>query len=224
VDDPDVLLVHVTPFNDLMWDSGRTPTRVIDHGVVVPADVRYTGDFPRALAVVNDIKTRGRRLGGDVLQAVRAHAPVDLVGLGSAEAGGLGEIPHRELFAFEAQYRVFFNPIRYTSLGLAVCEAMMVGLPVVGLATTEMATAVQNGVSGYVDTDIRRVADALARLVGDRELARRMGDSARRYARERFGIDRFRRDWDEALALVTGAARRRRSAAGAAREPAEAAR
>ena len=26
VDDPRVLLVHVTHFNDLMWDSGRTPT------------------------------------------------------------------------------------------------------------------------------------------------------------------------------------------------------
>ncbi|MDQ4130740.1 MAG: glycosyltransferase family 1 protein, partial [Actinomycetota bacterium] len=44
VDQTDVLLVHVTPFNDLMWDSGRTPTRVIDHGVAVPEDVRWTGE------------------------------------------------------------------------------------------------------------------------------------------------------------------------------------
>ena len=29
-------------FNDLMWDSGRTPTRVIEHGVIVPEGVRYT--------------------------------------------------------------------------------------------------------------------------------------------------------------------------------------
>jgi len=42
------------------------------------------------------------------------------------------------------QDRFFFNPIRYTSLGLAVCEAMMVGMPIIGLATTEMATTVQN--------------------------------------------------------------------------------
>src|SRR5262249_205729 len=35
IDDPNVLLVHVTPFDALMWDNGRTPTRVIDHGVTV---------------------------------------------------------------------------------------------------------------------------------------------------------------------------------------------
>jgi hypothetical protein len=47
VDDPDVLLVHVTHFNDLMWDSGRTPTRVILHGVAAPEDVSWTGDLGR---------------------------------------------------------------------------------------------------------------------------------------------------------------------------------
>ena len=33
VDDPDVLIVHVTDFNRLMWDCGRAPVRVIEHGV-----------------------------------------------------------------------------------------------------------------------------------------------------------------------------------------------
>lgn len=33
VDDPDLLLVHVTHFNALMWGAGRTPTRVIEQGV-----------------------------------------------------------------------------------------------------------------------------------------------------------------------------------------------
>src|SRR5919109_854826 len=47
VDDPEVLLVHVTHFNDLMWDSNRTPSRVIEHGVVVPDGGRYTGELER---------------------------------------------------------------------------------------------------------------------------------------------------------------------------------
>ena len=204
VDDPAVLLVHVTPFNALMWDAGRTPCRVIEHGVTVPPGVRYTGEIPRALAVVNNIASRGRRLGHDVLAAMRERVPLDLVGMGSAAVGGLGEVAHRDLPAFEARYRVFFNPIRYTSLGLAVCEAMMIGMPVVGLATTEMVTVVDDGVSGYLDTDPARLGERLAALLEDPGLARRLGEQARRHARERFHIDRFIRDWNGALQLVTG--------------------
>ena len=61
VDDPDVLLVHVTQFNNLMWNNGRTPTRVIEHGVVVPEGVRYKGDIARGLVVINNLPARGRR-------------------------------------------------------------------------------------------------------------------------------------------------------------------
>src|SRR5579883_9390 len=124
-DDPSGLLVHVTPFNRLMWDSGRTPTRVIDHGVLVPEDVRYTGEIERGIVVINNLRTRGRRLGVDVFEQARAHMPLDLVGMDAESLGGLGEVSPPELPAFEARYRFFFNPIRWTSLGLAIIEAMM---------------------------------------------------------------------------------------------------
>ena len=134
-----MLVVHVTPFNDLMWDCGTSPTRVVEHGVGVPAEARYTGELERGLVIVNHLGKRGRRLGLDVFERARREVPLDLVGMASEELGGLGEVPPAELPRFAARYRFLFNPIRYTSLGLAVCEAMTVGLPVVGLATTEMA-------------------------------------------------------------------------------------
>jgi hypothetical protein len=204
VDDPDVLLVHVTHFNDLMWDSGRTPTTVVEHGVVVPDDVRCTGELDRGIVVVNQLAERGRRLGADVFERVRRDVPLDLVGMEADALGGLGEIAPTSLAAFEARYRFFFNPIRYTSLGLAVCEAMMIGMPIVGLATTEMVTVVENGVSGYVDTNVSRLVDVMRELIAFPAEARRLGDGARRYARERFSIDRFRRDWNRVLHGVAG--------------------
>jgi glycosyltransferase involved in cell wall biosynthesis len=204
VDDANVLLVHVTPFNDLMWDSGRTPTRVIDHGVFVPEGVRYTGDIRRGVTVVNNIQHRGRRLGADVLERARDDLPIDLAGMGTEALGGAGDLARDDLLRFEAQRRFFFNPIRYTSMGLSVCEAMMLGMPVVGLATTEMATAIENGVSGYVDTDERALVYAMRALLDDPAAAARLGAGARRAAEERFGIDRFVRDWNDALGLVTG--------------------
>ncbi len=204
VQDEDALLVHVTPFNALMWDSGRTPTRVVDHGVVVP-DLPWTGEDATAVTVVNNLYRRGRRLGPDVFDRVAAQVPVDLAGMnGEAHPRWLGDLPLRALHPRLGAYRCFFNPIRYTSMGLAVCEAMALGLPVVGLATTEMATAVRNGVNGYVETDEHRLVAHLRRLLADHDEAAELSAGARALARERFGIERFVADW---LAALTGRVR-----------------
>jgi hypothetical protein len=203
VDDPDATVVHVTHFNDLMWDSGRSRTRVIDHGVVVPDGVRATHELNRGIVVVNGLKQRGRRLGADIVERVREEVPIDIVGMASEQVGGLGEIPPPELAAFMARYRFFLHPVRYTSLGLAVCEAMAVGLPIVGLATTQLPTVITNGMSGWISTDVGRLIDRMHELIADAEEAARLGEGARRVARRRFGIDRFVRDWLDLLASVT---------------------
>jgi glycosyltransferase involved in cell wall biosynthesis len=198
--DEEALVVHVTHFNALAWDNGAARTRVIEHGVEVPSDARYTGELERGLVIVNNLATRGRRLGLDVFERVREVVPLDLVGMGSEALGGLGEIPPPELPAFAARYRFLFNPIRWTSLGLAVCEAMHIGLPVVGLATTEMPRAVENGVSGYVDTDVGALIRRMRHLLAAPEHAHRLSEGARRLARERHGIERFARAWSETFA------------------------
>ncbi|MDP9020268.1 MAG: glycosyltransferase [Actinomycetota bacterium] len=206
VDDPEVLVVHVTHFNQLMWDNGPVPTMVVEHGVALFDDVPYTGELERGIVVVNNMGRRGRRLGADVFSRVAREIPLDLVGMGSGECGGLGEVSPPELPRFETRYRFMFNPIRYTSLGLAVCEAMMLGIPVMGLATTEMAAVIENGVSGWVDTNVDRLVEVMRRLLADPEEARRLGAGARRSARERFSIERFVADWDLALRRATGTA------------------
>jgi glycosyltransferase involved in cell wall biosynthesis len=211
VQERDVLLVHCTHFNRLMWDNGDTPTRVIDHGVVEPK-ARYTGELERGLVVINDIAKRGRRLGFDIFQESRERVALDLVGMGSEIVGGLGEVLHAELPAFAARYRFLFNPIRYTSMGLAVIEAMMVGLPVVALATTEMVTVIRDGQNGFIDTDASRLVERMKALLADRELAVHLGQEARRTALARFNIARFVADWNDAFAQVTGSWRERSAA------------
>lgn len=210
VNDPDAVLVHVTHFNELMWDSGRTPTRVVEHGVLLPEEVQYSGVLNKGLVVVNGIQRRGRRLGWDVFEQVRRAVPLDLIGLESEGSGGLGEIGHEELPGFMCRYRFIFNPIRYTSLGLAVCEAMTLGIPIVGLATTEMVTAVTNGANGYVDTNVDVLIDRMRYLLANPRHARRLSESARMMATARFGITRFTKDWDILLteAVHRAAARR----------------
>ncbi|HJT19200.1 MAG TPA: glycosyltransferase family 9 protein [Nitrospira sp.] len=196
VDDPDTLLVHVTHFNRLMWNSRRTPTCVVEHGVVTPPGLTYRGDIEKGLVVVNHLQRRGRRLGADLYDYVRSRVPLDLVGMDSIAAGGLGEIGHDRLPELMCRYRFVFHPIRYTSLGLALCEAMALGIPPVALATTEASTVIRHNVSGYVETDVDRLIGWMQVLLSSQQEARRIGAGARQVAQARFGIERFARDWD----------------------------
>ena len=80
---------------------------------------------------------------------------------------------------------------------------MLCGLHVVGLATTELPTVIENGRTGFIDTDVARLVDAMKTLLGDHGLAAQIGAAGQHYARERFGIGRFVEDWNAAFARVT---------------------
>ena len=79
----------------------------------------------------------------------------------------------------------------------------MVGLPIVGLATTELAAVIRSGQNGYVDTRPERLAEVMHMLLREPGTARDWGEAGRRLANERFHIDRFVADWMDAFASVT---------------------
>jgi glycosyltransferase involved in cell wall biosynthesis len=200
-DEPEILLVHVTHFNKLMWNNNNTPTRVVEHGVVDPGPL-YSGTLNKGLVVINNLPARGRLLGFDIFQEVKKQVPIDLVGMGTGEWGS-GEILHPQLPGFQSRYRFFFNPIRYTSLGLAVCEAMMLGIPVVGLATTELSAVIDNGYSGFIHTDIDYLIEKMRLLLNDAALAAEIGRNGRDVAVKRFNIARFTADWEDIFRETT---------------------
>ncbi len=202
VDDGRTTVVHVTHYNQLMWDT-RNPSVVIEHGVPMPD--RPAGLEGRAgIVLVNHLARRGRRLGADVFEQARQRLPLDLIGMGAEELGGLGEVPPGDVVATVSGYRFMFSPIRHTSLGLGILEAMAAGVPVIGLATSELATVIRNGVNGFVHTDVEQVYATGAELLEDRALALRLGAAARCTIADRFGLSRFVDDWCRVLdSIVT---------------------
>jgi hypothetical protein len=199
-DRPDLLLVHVTHFNALFWDAGSTPTRVIEHGIVDPGP-RYTGELPRAAVVINEARRRARVTGTDLLDRFARAAPLDLFGMDAASLGGVADLPQEALHREMARRRVYLHPIRWTSLGLSLLEAMHLGMPVVALATTEAHEAVPAR-AGAVSTRVDELAKAMRRLIDDPDEARERGATARAAALERYGLERFLADWDDALLEV----------------------
>jgi hypothetical protein len=197
-DRPDLTLLHVTHFNSLFWDAGSTPTRVIEHGIVDPG-YRYSGRLPRAAVVVNEAGRRGRITGTDLL--AKLDVPFDLFGIGAAELGGIENLPQASLHDAMAERRVYLHPVRWTSLGLTLLEAMHLGMPVVALATTEVVEAVPVE-AGVVSNRLDRVRNGVRQLVRNPEEARERGKAARRAALSCYGLERFLAGWDALFAEV----------------------
>jgi hypothetical protein len=199
-DRPDLLLVHVTHFNALFWDAGSTPSRVIEHGIVDPGH-RYTGELPHAAVVINEARRRARVTGTDLLDRFAQTAPVDLFGIDAGSLGGIEDLPQPDLHEAMARRRVYLHPVRWTSLGLSLLEAMHLGMPVVALGTTEAHEAVP-AEAGTVSTRLDVLAAAMRRLIDDPDEARERGVAARTAALARYGLERFLADWDEVLEEV----------------------
>ncbi|MER7014497.1 glycosyltransferase [Saccharopolyspora sp. NPDC000359] len=206
----DIPVVHVTHFNEVFWDCGRAPTTVIEHGIVDPG-YRFTGELPRAGAVINEPIRRGRLVGTDLLPGCAAAAPLDLFGmgvrdlpqhLGSARISAHEDLPQRDMHTALAARRVYVHPFRWTSLGLALLEAMHLGMPVVALASTGAVEAVPPS-AGVVTTRPLELARAIATFAGDLDLAREAGAAARTAALRRYSLERFLADWDELLGEVS---------------------
>jgi glycosyltransferase involved in cell wall biosynthesis len=203
-DDVD-LVVHVTHFNDLFWDCGSTAKRVIEHGIVDPG-YRYSGETERAAVVINEAPRRARVTGTDLLaRFADGGVPIDLFGMKAgdvtAPVHAIDDLPQELLHDELARRRVYLHPIRWTSLGLSLIEAMQLGMPVVALATTEAPDAIP-AAAGIVSTRVERLTDAARAFLAEPERAREAGLAARRSALERFGLERFLADWDRVLAEV----------------------
>ncbi|NED95933.1 glycosyltransferase [Phytoactinopolyspora alkaliphila] len=210
-----VPIVHVTHFNELIWDNGAAPTIVIDHGIIDPGH-QYTGERAAAGVVVNEPVRRGRAVGTDLLPMLAEAVPIDVFGMGvdllpealSFPAGKctpIPDLPQEEMHAQLAQRRVYVHTHRWTSLGLSLLEAMHLGMPVVVLGCTEAPMAVPPE-AGCVTTDPARLYAAAARFLDDPDAAHAAGRVAREVARARYNLDRFLKDWDRVLhdAVDTG--------------------
>ncbi len=199
IDDPNVLLVHVTHYNRLMWDSGQTPTTVIEHSVAIDPNATYRGHLQRGITMINGMQKRPRIAGFDIFEQVRQLIPLDSIGMQTQDLGGLGDVPYRDLHRRIADYRFLFSPMRYTSLPLAVIEGMTIGMPIIALATTELPTVIENGKTGYVSCNIDELTEHMRRLLADPAEAQRLGANARAVALDRFGLPRFIDAWNAAF-------------------------
>ncbi|SDZ33734.1 Glycosyl transferases group 1 [Micromonospora pattaloongensis] len=207
-DREDLVIAHVTHFNELFWHTGATRTTVVEHGIVEPT-ATYSGEIERLAVVTNEPVRRGRVTGTDLMPRFARVAPLDVFGMGVAglpqwlelpdgQIAPHDDVPQARMHAEVGRRRVYLHLCRWTSLGLSLIEAMAIGMPVVVLATTEAVAAVPPD-AGVLSTRIDTLVDAARWLIDEPAAAHRLGEQARAVARARYGLDRFLADWDRLL-------------------------
>jgi len=192
-----------------MWDCGRAPTTVIEHGIVDPGPL-YTGERRRLGVVVNEPVRRWRVAGTDLVATLAIQLPMEIYGMGMGELAERvpaladhlhDDVPQQRMHVLLAGNRAYFHPYRWTSLGLSLIEAMTLGMPVLALPVTAAPESVPAD-AGVLSSDIDMLTATARRWLADPAEAAERGAAGRRHALKHFGLQRFLNDWQQLLKEV----------------------
>jgi glycosyltransferase involved in cell wall biosynthesis len=178
----------------------RRPRSALRRALGLPADAFVVGAVGRLqpdkgqdilLRALADLRDRGRRLHGVIvggeafgLSPEYAASIPRLVGeLGLEDRVTLtGQVP--DVAPYLRALDVFVNPSAGESFGMAIVEAMLLGVPVVNTALGGPEEIIEPGISGVM-LDRREpaaIADAIDALMGDEGGRARLAESGRRRA------------------------------------------
>lgn len=177
---------------DAARELGAGEVRVIPSGVDVPDAVGEPAEPPEVLFAGRLSAEKGildlvAAANGDVKLTVAGDGP-----LRDRVPQALGFVPHDQLGPLYERAAVVAVPSHREGFGVVCAEAMAHGRPVVAGAVGGLLDLVVDGETGLLvqPRDVPALRAALERLLGDAELRRRLGENARRRAREHFSWDR----------------------------------
>jgi len=105
----------------------------------------------------------------------------------------LGRLAGADLLAAYRTADAVVLPSRCEGFGLAACEAMACGRPVVAANNSGHAEVIENGVSGFLcpTDDVRAFADAIQLLKINPALRRKIGVAARHRVEQMFSLEKM---------------------------------
>ncbi|MDX6239488.1 MAG: hypothetical protein QOG10_4303 [Kribbellaceae bacterium] len=198
----DIPIVHVSHFNQSMWDNGNAPTAVVEHGVP-DYGPRYSGELESLAVVVNDPIRRWRITGMDLAARIAEQVPIHVYGMGTQDLdkhirrglAGVDNVSQAELHQRLPRHLAYLHPNRWTSVGMSLIEAMTLAMPVLVLSATAAPESVGPG-AGLVSSNIDLLASQARWWSSQRHEAMTYGQAARAHALRRFALSRFLDDWD----------------------------
>lgn len=213
------LIIHpsIDPLNEKNQDLSRGEVRQVLDRLCVPGDkpiLLQVASFARtkdAIGVIRAYRLVKKHVdcrlvlagGGaiDTPEGTAVLAEVREMAAGDPDLHPLVLPPDaaREINALQRAAAIVVHKPLQEDFGLAVAEAMWKGKPVIGSAAGGIPTQVISEVTGYVVSSVEGAALRIRQVLGDADLAARLGGAAREYVRRTFLITRHLGDY---LALL----------------------
>ena len=168
------------------FDPWKDPLGVIDAYRLV------TEEFPDVqLALVGSMATDDPE-GWDYFNSTMAHADGDPDIHILNNFNSVGSI---EVNAFQSQSDVLIQKSTREGFGLTVAEALWKARPFIGGDVGGIPLQVEDGVSGYLVSNVEDCADRSLRILRDPQLGKSLGLKGKEHVRANFLMPRLLRDW-----------------------------
>lgn len=199
--------VYITDNQRLEWDSQVLPdTSVIYNAIDTNQFCPHEPWVPRepiCLSVVNDWIKRDAACGFSFWKLATADLPTRVLG----DTPGLSKAAANVQELTEA-YRtslIFLNTATRSTFPTTVLEAMASGCCVVSYRAGAVTEAIEHGVTGFLVDTPEEMNAIVKRLLGNPAYCEVIGRAAAEKARQRFGLERFVREWGQALQVAARA-------------------
>lgn len=179
--------------NSWGFDTDDKDVHVITHGVDTNFFDGWHGGDGKVLTVVRDYPNRNNITGFDLYQAVIQSFQANPHG----ESLGISKSTKNvdELLKIYQQASVFLNTSTWHPCPLALLEAMSVGCPVVTTSSAMLDEIIEDGVNGFIANEPETVKAKLQECINDQEMAKSLGEQARKTIVEKFGEKQFVDSW-----------------------------
>ncbi len=194
-------LLFISDYSRKAWGHTESTAGVIEHGVTTdfwkPIEVKKK---KRIFSVVNKWADRDWCCGFNLWKRVTNGLPVAVAG----DNPGISEAA-KSLEDLRLQYntnRIFLNTSLVSPVPTSLLEAMSCGCAIVSTDNCMIPEIIKNGENGFITNDENEMRERLEQLLEDDDLAKKLGDNARKTITSSFSLNRHLKSWNNVFEEV----------------------
>tara|TARA_Y100001973_G_C5203928_1_gene339939 strand:+ start:2257 stop:3324 length:1068 start_codon:yes stop_codon:yes gene_type:complete len=194
----------ISKFNLEQWGFVEGEASIVEHGVDTdfwkPDDTIQRDNV--CLSVVNDWPNRDWCCGfglwaSSVGLKTEHQLPVRVYGNSPGFSDPADDTNHlRQIYSSS---RIFYNTSLHSPVPTVLMEAMACGCAIVSTDTCMIPEIIEHGKNGLLSNDPNELRQFLLMLMNNEELAKKLGEEARKTMVEKFNLERFVQNWNDLL-------------------------